>query len=171
MREMWMQTARLGFSHWAPEDGGLAQLLWGDGQVTRLICASGRFTEEEIAARLALEVQNEASFGVQYWPVFLLESGELAGCCGLRPHGPDGWELGAHFRPQFWGRGMAFEAAEAVLAYAFQCLGARRVTAGHHPENVASKRLLARLGFTCAGEELYPPTGLLHPSYEKIRRV
>ena len=44
---------------------------------------------------------------LQYWPVFLRQDGELAGCAGLRPYGddPQVLELGFHFRPQYWERG------------------------------------------------------------------
>ena len=50
-----LQTARIGFSTWAPDDIDLATLLWGDSEVTRLICASGRFTESDIKKRLNTE--------------------------------------------------------------------------------------------------------------------
>ena len=161
----WMNADRLGFSRWGEADGPLAEALWGDPQVTRYLCASGVFSPEEIAGRLAAEIANERQFGVQYWPVFELATGELVGCCGLRPHGEGEYELGFHLRPEFWGRGYASEAANAVIGYAFRTLHARTLFAGHHPENAASRRLLEKLGFTHVGDELYPPTGLHHPSY------
>lgn len=105
---------------------------------------------------------------MQYWPVFLLTSGELVGCCGLRPH-DDAFELGVHLRPAFWGQGYAAEAAGAVIRYAFEVIGADRIFAGHHPQNEASRKLLSRLGFVSIGDEFYAPTGLHHPSYE-LRR-
>ena len=85
MRTFFMTTERLGFSRWTDCDAALAELLWGDAEVTRLICASGVFTPEEIAARLKLEIENGEKYGVQYWPVFLLALDDLVGCCGLRP--------------------------------------------------------------------------------------
>jgi hypothetical protein len=41
----------------------------------------------------------------------------------------------------------------------------RALFAGHNPANQASRELLARLGFRYTHDELYPPTGLMHPSY------
>ena len=58
MRTFFMETERLGFSRWTDGDAALAEVLWGDAEVTRLICASGIFTPEEIAARLKLEIEN-----------------------------------------------------------------------------------------------------------------
>lgn len=91
------------------------------------------------------------------------------GCCGLRPFEPGAFELGFHLRPAFWGRGLATEAARAAIAYAFPELDAALLIAGHHPQNQASRRVLEKLGFSYIGENLYPPTGLMHPSYE-LRR-
>ena len=79
------------------------------------------------------------------------------------------WELGFHVRSPLWRRGYATEAARAVIAFAFGDFGANALFAGHHPENATSRRLLERLGFRHTHDELYPPTGLPHPSYLRER--
>ena len=55
-RDYFLQTKRIGFSTWQPEDVELARLLWGNPEVTKYICASGQFTEEEITLRLQKEL-------------------------------------------------------------------------------------------------------------------
>jgi ribosomal-protein-alanine N-acetyltransferase len=162
-------TPRLTFRCWGPEDLALARALWGDPEVTRLI--GGPFSEGMIAERLTVEIDRWDRFHVQYWPLFDRFTGELVGAAGLRPHpeGPRTFELGFHLRPGFWGRGLASEAAAAVVAHGFASLGAEALVAGHHPENVASRRVLLRLGFEPMGEEFYAPTGRFHPSY-RLRR-
>jgi RimJ/RimL family protein N-acetyltransferase len=82
----------------------------------------------------------------------------------------DGYELGFHLRPCYWGQKLALEAGKAVLDYAFNQLGAREIVAGHHPHNAASKKVLERLGFKYIREVFYPPTGLLRPSYRLVRQ-
>ncbi len=160
-----LRTRRLGFRHWSEADTALASNLWGDPEVTRLV--GGPFAEPEIQQRLAREIAQQAADGVQYWPMFIPEFDEFVGCCGLRPC-PDGdrvYELGFHLRPLFWGCGLAKEAADAVIAHAFDVLGATSLFAGHHPQNASSARLLERLGFRYDRDEFYAPTGLEHPSY------
>ncbi len=161
-----IKTENLSFSHWKSEDVELARSLWGDKAVTRYICRSGVFTEADIAARLEREIENEEKFSVQYWPVFEKCSGELVGCCGLRPYAEGVYELGFHLREKFWHLSYGYEAAKAVIDYAFNTLGAKALFAGHHPENAASRRLLLRLGFEYKADEFYAPTGLYHPGYE-----
>lgn len=167
-RELFMTTNRMGFSNWRADDIDLADSLWGDARVTRYICATGRFTAQDVAERLSVEVANGRRFHVQYWPVFQLAGSDLIGCCGLRPHADADYELGVHLRPAFWGSGYATEGARAVIDYAFGALAANKLFAGHHPDNDASRRLLSKLGFTYVGDEYYAPTGLMHPSYELL---
>lgn len=158
-------TARLFFRTWSAEDLPLARALWGDERVTARI--GGPFSDQAVQARLEAELQRQEELGSQYWPLFLRSSGAHVGCCGLRPYDAARGvlELGFHLRPEHWGQGLATEAAEAAIRFGFECLGARGLFAGHHPDNASSRRALERLGFQLTGEELYPPTGLLHPSY------
>lgn len=68
-------------------------------------CASGKFSIDDIVARLEKEVNNNEEYQVQYWPIFALDSKELIGCCGLRPYSEKKYEPGFHLRPCFWGQG------------------------------------------------------------------
>ena len=165
MSEFFLRTMRLGFRHWTDADFPLAWALWGEPEATRLI--GGPFAEAEVQARLGREIAQQRDSGVQYWPVFLTQGGGFAGCCGLRPYAAPGrvYELGFHLHRNAWGQGLATEAAHAAIVHAFANLGATALFAGHHPENTASSNVLAKLGFRYERHELYPPTGLEHPSY------
>jgi RimJ/RimL family protein N-acetyltransferase len=96
-----------------------------------------------------------------------LKGGQHVGCSGLKLYDlPRAiYEIGFYIRPEHWGGGFATEAARAVIAHAFSVLGAVELFAGHHPQNRDSKRVLEKLGFIYTRDELYPPTGLLHPGY------
>ena len=168
MSAYFLESARLGFRCWLPADLPLALALWGDPEVARYIAAR-TFSAREIEARLALEIHNQRTHSIQYWPVFLLASGEHVGCCGLRPHEPGVPELGVHIASCHWRRGYAFEAASRVIDYAFAVRKVTALFAGHNPANGPSRALLARLGFLHTHDELYPPTGLQHPSYRLSR--
>jgi RimJ/RimL family protein N-acetyltransferase len=161
--DYFLRTRRLGFRRWRDEDLDLAVALWGDPDVMRLIDARGALTLEQVRERLDREIANDRFYRVQYWPVFTLEDDGHVGCCGLRPRAKREYELGFHIRSALWRRGYASEAARAVVAYAFDALGATAIFAGHNPRNDASRRILENLGFAPIGEELYAPTGEPHP--------
>ncbi|HWY49385.1 MAG TPA: GNAT family N-acetyltransferase [Bryobacteraceae bacterium] len=169
-RDYFLTSERLGFDHWSTADLPLAHQLWANAAVTSLI--GGPFTDEQIEQRLDREITSMNASGVQYWPIFLLENDQHAGCAGLRPYRLDQhiYELGFHLRPEYWGRGLAQEAGQAVIAFAFENLGAEALFAGHHPANSASRRVLSKLGFQFTHDEFYPPTGLTHRSYLLTRR-
>ena len=163
--DYFLTSPHLGFRFWSLQDFPLALALWGDFRVTQFI--GGPFSEQQIRERLEREIARMRDYSMQYWPVFLLSNGQHVGCAGLRPYKPEEkiHELGFHVRPEHWRRGFAEEAARAVIGYGFETLGAQALFAGHHPENNASRHLLEKLGFRSIGTVLYPPSGLLHPSY------
>ena len=80
--------------------------------------------------------------------VELKESHTPIGMCGLlkREELPDP-DIGFAFVPAFWNKGLAFEAATAVLKDARERLGLERILAITSLDNEASIKLLQRLGF------------------------
>ena len=161
-----LTSAHLGLRPWTDNDLPLALDLWGDPAVTRYL--GGPFDSAAVRARLSTEIAQFQQTGLQYWPLFHHNDHVHVGCAGLRPYpaAPRTFEFGIHFRPAFWGKGLAAEAAQLVLAHAFHTLGAQAIFAGHHPQNHASRRLLTKLGFFYTHDQFYPPTGQMHPSYQ-----
>lgn len=127
----------------------LAVSLWGDPRVTALIDARGALDRGAVQERLQSEIELHERSGVQYWPMFLVDTGELVGCAGLRPRDVEErvYQLGFHLCARSWGQGLATEAAMAVASFALRELGATALFAGHNPKNTASARVLAKLGF------------------------
>jgi RimJ/RimL family protein N-acetyltransferase len=70
------------------------------------------------------------------------------GMCGVlkRESLPDP-DLGFAFLPEYWGKGYAFEAASAALDQARNVFRLARILAITNPDNDASIKLLAKLGF------------------------
>lgn len=56
------------------------------------------------------------------------------------------WEIDWAIRPQEWGKGIATEAAQRLLEFAFAELKVHRVVAFSHTENAASLRMMEKLG-------------------------
>lgn len=164
-----LKSARIGFRCWSINDLSLARELWGDLEVTRFL--GGPFSDQEIMQKLDHEIARMNTHGFQYWPIHLLSSGEHIGCCGLRPYRPKDQihELGFHLRPKFWAQGLAPEAARAVIPHAFETIGAKGLSAGHHPANTTSKKLIEKLGFRYSHDEFYAPLGMNLPYYLLMR--
>jgi len=80
--------------------------------------------------------------------VVLKESSEIIGWCGLGPldYDPAETELFYGLSRDFWGRGIATEAAHAVMQYGLDVIRLNRIVAVTDPDNVASVRVLEKLG-------------------------
>ena len=81
------------------------------------------------------------------------DDGGLIGNCGIRRKPGNEWEadIGYELAPKWWGRGYATEAARAVVEFGFRDLGLKRISSWCIADNVASARVLERLGFTQEG--------------------
>lgn len=99
-----------------------------------------------------------AANGIGRWAVRLRATNEFMGWAGLKlVPGPvngqrDFYDLGYRFLPQYWRQGYGYEAAQAWLDYGFQTLGLPRICAYADVENVASCRILTRVGLLPGNE-------------------
>ena len=93
-----------------------------------------------------LEMYRNLGFGLNH--VSLKGDGTPIGICGLlKRETLDDVEIGFAFLPEFRRQGYAFEAATAVLEYGRIKLGISRIVAILTPDNLASRKLLCKLGF------------------------
>ncbi|MBI1800009.1 MAG: GNAT family N-acetyltransferase [Chloroflexi bacterium] len=85
--------------------------------------------------------------------VVLKAENRLIGNCNLRKdHAADQVaEIGYELNPDYWGCGYATEAVRALLAFGFDELKLHRIAAWCIAENVASARVLEKLGMTREG--------------------
>jgi RimJ/RimL family protein N-acetyltransferase len=75
--------------------------------------------------------------------------GRFVGDCGLTPQVVDGvteLEVGYHVTPALQGQGYATEGAAASRDFARTVLGAKRLVANIHPDNLPSQRVAEKIG-------------------------
>ena len=90
------------------------------------------------------------------WVVEWRREPGFLGWCGLFPLEDFGLiELGYRYVRAAWGQGVATEAAVAVLDHGFLALGLDPIVAVTHPDNLASRRVLEKLGFGHEGRARY----------------
>jgi ribosomal-protein-alanine N-acetyltransferase len=153
-----IETERLELRPSTVADLGALHELYADPGVMRYAGGPTRAVEES-EARLLRLIEHQERHGFSLWAVVERASGNVIGDAGLvlREHRGPEIELGYRLKSPFWGKGYATEAAGAWLAYGFDELGLRRIVAVAHPENVASQRVLEKLGMrfermtTCDG--------------------
>ncbi len=167
--EYLFQSDNISYGTWNEHTEKHATILFENETVCKYITSKDKFSKEDIAERMRVEKGNYEKTGLQYFPLFLTKTGQFIGSSGLRPYRSSDtvFEIGFYLLEDFHGKGYAFEAAKAAMEYAERRYGIKKFMAGHHPQNTASRGLLTKLGFSHVADELYPPTGLLHPMYER----
>ena len=142
-----LATPRLRLRTATPADHAFYLALVNDPAFIEHIGDRGIRTLEE--ARLALiegPIAMQEMRGHSLYVVELKEIGTPIGMCGLIKRDTlDGVDIGYAYLPDYRGQGYAYEAGLAVLAYA-PALGVQRVLAITAPDNIASNRLLLKMG-------------------------
>jgi RimJ/RimL family protein N-acetyltransferase len=144
--------------------------LWTNPAVRRFL-----FDDREVSREEALHFieRSETCFreeGYGLWLFFEKGDPSLAGFSGLlrSPEGEASLIFGT--RPDLDGRGYAFQAAAAVVDYAFGTLGIARVVADVDEPNAASIRVLEKLGMRRTGRSIVNERPLMDYEIENPRR-
>ena len=148
-----LETARLRLRPFTGADGDALYELHSNAEVLRywdsppwidreradvFVATCERMATEGTGARLAID---------------RLSDGVFLGWCSLTRWNPDhrSASMGYCLNQTAWGQGHATEAARAVLMWAFDTLDLNRVQAETDTRNVASARVLEKLGFVLEG--------------------
>ena len=102
----------------------------------------------------AEEVTRLISEGNSFFAVVLKQNNKMIGHLYLEHLEPKErltWELGYIFNPAYQRKGYASEASEALTKYAFKNFKVHRIMARCNPDNVASWKLLEKIGYKREG--------------------
>ena len=109
----------------------------------------GVFSTKKTAVKLQSFLDSYQKNGYGKWAVIHRQSGRLIGYCGIvveEIEGKSEKELGYRLDSEFWGQGLATEAANACLKYGFDKFKFDYVLGMAEPENKASIRVLEKIG-------------------------
>jgi RimJ/RimL family protein N-acetyltransferase len=148
-----LETERLSIRPWRAEEGDRFYDIYRRIEVARWIGGqpmTDRSEADERMARAADRLAADPRFGS--WAVVERAAGAPAGTVLLKPL-PDGEgeiEIGWHLHPDSWGRGLATEAATAVLAHGF-ALGLPEIWAVTQLDNERSAGVCRKIGMRLLG--------------------
>jgi RimJ/RimL family protein N-acetyltransferase len=156
------ETERLYARPWLASDEEFVVEMYTDPEVSRYIgrTPNATFTEAEIRQSFPtrLAKQKEWTQSVGKWPIIRKLDHQPLGMIIFAPV-PDGdgvqtgdIEIGWHLHRSAWGNGYATEAAAEALRRGFLYnLNLSKVVSICYKENVASERVMQRLGLTLKG--------------------
>jgi len=127
----------------------LADLIRMDQDPRIMEQLGGVRSEDETREYLQRNLDHWDEHGFGLWRLSLDADGRLVGRAYLRHlhiGGKDEIAIGYALLPEFWGMGLATEIAAAVVDVAFRRLGLDNLVAGVRPDNLASRRVLEKVG-------------------------
>lgn len=146
---MVLETDRLRLRQISVDDADFILQLLNEPSFIQNIGDRGVRTQDDARSYILKgPVASYEKHGFGLWLVEAKESGASIGICGLikRDVLAD-VDVGYALLPQFWSQGYALESASAVLSYAREKLGLKRVLAVVNSDNHSSIRLLEKIGF------------------------
>jgi ribosomal-protein-alanine N-acetyltransferase len=121
----------------------------GDRNITSLELAK-KYIQERMIPQLN-------KLGYSNYTISLIENGQKIGTCGLYNRaGVDGIDIGFGLLPDYEGFGYAYEASSKLLEAAFKEFGIKTIKAITSKENIASQKLLIKLGLELVGTTKIP---------------
>jgi RimJ/RimL family protein N-acetyltransferase len=147
-------TARTTLRPFLPSDVEEAFGWFSDPEVMRFIPNGADRTLEQAAARIARYLDHEARYGFSKWIILDGESEAAIGDAGFF-HLPnsDRVELGYRLGRAWWNRGLATEVAAKWVEVARAWYGFEKIYCFALPENVASIRVMQKIGFRYSHQE------------------
>jgi RimJ/RimL family protein N-acetyltransferase len=153
LRQPNLETARLRLRPFRNSDADEVQRLAGDPAVADTTLKIPHPYEDGMAEKWIsnhrdwFERDEQAVFAITR-----KDDGRLLGAIGLRIEREDQRaELGYWLGQPYWGRGFCTEAARAMVGFGFGPLGLRRIEARVLRRNVASGRVLHKIGMAREG--------------------
>ncbi|MDO7908293.1 GNAT family protein [Paenibacillus sp. JX-17] len=148
-----LHTDRLRLRMGQNEDAASMLTLYGSEEVVQYLPLSSFTTLEEALDELGWHRSIfEKQTGIR-WLMEDRRTGRVIGTCGYLEwdHTHRRAELGYDLLSDYWGDGWMTEALECILRYGWESMQLHRIEAKVDPANLASGRLLSRLGFSLEG--------------------
>lgn len=132
-----------------PTSGDLDPLhaLRADPEVMRFSAYGADPSRAYTAARLGEPEEHWSAHGDGCWMFVDLAPGELVGWGGIQQDPQRGPQFEIFIARRAWGKGLATEAGRACIDHVRNGRSLVRVLALSDPENLAARRVLAKLGF------------------------
>lgn len=147
-----LETERLVIRPWEESDRPAFRAMASDPEIMKYVHGGVPFSDGEVDEFFARQSRQLAEHGVLMGALTEKATGRVVGVCGVQPLGMSGdLEIGWWLARDVWGRGYATEAGGAAMRHVLETLARPRVVAIIDPGNVASQRVVARLGMHLLG--------------------
>lgn len=157
-----IETERLILRKFTVEDLDELYRLYSNSKVMKYV-GKGILTKAETEARILSIIKSWEKYNLGMWAVVHQRDNKMIGRCGLcfLDNTPE-VELGYLLNPAYWHQGLATEASKASLKYGFEELNLEKIVAVAQPKNIASRRVMEKVGMKYEKEANYYHTNVVY---------
>jgi RimJ/RimL family protein N-acetyltransferase len=142
-----IETSRLYLRQFSMADLNDLSAIRSDPEVMRFIGTGQPHSVDQVKESLEHILAGWKQHGFGRWAVVHKPDKKLIGWSGLAfLDETDEIEIGYGIAKDYWGRGFTTEAAAASIRYGFEELKLNRIVAVAMPENIASRRVMEKIG-------------------------
>lgn len=147
VHKLLFETERLLVRQIDADDVDAMHAVYGDADAMRWVGDGLALTRQQCEEWIVVTHRNYSLRGYGMSALIERESGHVIGFCGLvHPGGQTEPEIKYALCREYWGRGLATEAARGMLAYAVSAFGITTIIATAAPEHTASHHVLEKAG-------------------------
>lgn len=144
-----IETARLRLRPFRLDDVDVLHRLWTEPEVRQYLWDGDVIKRERVESMVKTSLKSFADHGFGLWAVLPRDENILIGFCGYWFfHEPPKLELLYGISPAHWHKGLATEAARAMIDYGFRELSFQRIEGSTDAANVSSSRVMERAGMS-----------------------
>jgi len=151
---IYLETPRLLLKQFCDDDTANLFKLNSDADVVKYVGEKVYTDMVEVHKSLLRNYEQYEKYKQGRLSVFIKETGEYIGWCGLRYFPESGrTDIGYRLMKKYWGKGYATEASVVCLDYGFNVLGLQEIIATAMKPNAASIHIFHKLGLKYSHDE------------------
>ncbi len=162
-----IETPRLAMRHFTIEDAASVFAFNSDPKVLRYLGEADKTCSLEEAETVIKDIwlREYQQYGYARYALVHKHDKQVIGFCGFKFEVDEGYpDIGYRIMPKYWNRGLVSEACSALMPYGRNELGLEKVIAMAAVDNIASNRIIQRLGFNRVAR--FEHAGMPHYRYQ-----
>jgi ribosomal-protein-alanine N-acetyltransferase len=163
-----IETPRLLLRQFTPDDSDDLYGIYSNPELFKYMSNEKPLLWEQTRAVIDTFTQDWKHHNFGVWAVIYKKNQRLIGHCGLKfLENTTQIQVGYLLLKSYWGKGLGTEAAKAALKYGFEEVRLPKIVAIAKPENIASRRVMEKVGMKYEKDAYYYDNDVVYYSISR----
>jgi ribosomal-protein-alanine N-acetyltransferase len=163
-----IETQRLRLRHFTPNDADELHRIYSNPELFKYMSNEKPLLWEQTRTVINSIIESWQHYNFGVWALVDKRNQKLIGHCGLKYlENTLEVQIGYLLLKRYWGKGLATEAALASLKYGFEVMKLPKIVAVAKPENIASRRVMEKVGMKYEKDAYYYNNNVVYYSISR----